>query len=137
MKNIVQFINEKFRLSKDCLKGIVEKDKLKINVEDEIFYNSIGKDMPIDDYARTGNEAIEMIKNSDDTDRFYFLRKIEQGIYRAVPTYYWVRYVQGNFILMDHQTNAKVGSEYIKTTLDKDHLMLAKVEYEEHSTIHK
>ena len=130
MKQITSYITEGLRINKNIkIKKHIEGGlNIQIKNTDEQYYHSIGKDQPIDDYAESPEEAIVMIKrDSDDDDKFYWLKKLDNGNYQASLRYYWEKFIKGEFLLINHQDNSKATENYIKSMYNKQGLILAKV----------
>lgn len=82
MKQITSYIREGLRINKNTK---VDQSGLIIEYEGEEYCHSIGDNLPIDDYAESAQEALEMIKrDTSEKDKLYILKKLDNGHYKPI-----------------------------------------------------
>ena len=132
MKQLNYFIQEKLKLNKDYKEP--EKNKpedLIIQIKDKEYKYSIGPDLPIIDHAESYEEAITMIeRDSEEGDRFHWLRPLENGNWTASPDFYWTKYIDNRWpeVLLKSSDGDKYKKENIESMYNTQHLILVKVE---------
>lgn len=93
MKSINNYITEKFKInSKTVKKESKPKEHhnsnnsdLVVEYDGEEYENSIGEDLPIDDYAESAEEAFVMIeRDTTEKDKLYILKKLDNNHYQPI-----------------------------------------------------
>lgn len=129
MNNLNQYILEKLKLNKDYdLPELNKLEDLIIEIAGKEYKHSIGENLPIIDYAETPEEAIVMIeRDSEEGDRFHWIKPRDNGNWYGTPDFYWTKYTKDGFLLQ-----SKDGDKYkeynIESMYNTQHLMLVKVD---------
>ncbi len=138
MKDLKIFILEKLIINKDIkINKHIDNDNIVIEIDGKEYDYMIGDKLQIVDHAESPEEAIVMIKrDSDEGDRFYWLRPLDNGNYTASLDYYWVKYTKDNYLLkytkdyylLKSVSGIKYKESNIISTYNEQHMILCKVE---------
>jgi len=128
MKNLKDIILEKFVINKNTKINKHIDDNIVIEINGKEYDYMIGDKLQIVDHAESPEEAIVMIKrDSNEGDRFHWIKPLDNGNYRASLDYYWVKYDKDGYLL-----KSKGGIRYkesnIISTYNDQHMILCKVE---------
>jgi len=129
MKSLKHILLEKFVINKNTkINKHIDDDNIIIEIDGKEYNYMIGDKLQIVDHAESPEEAIVMIKrDSDEGDRFHWLKPLDNGNYTASLDYYWVKYAKDGYLL-----KSKSGIRYKKSniisTYNDQKMILCKVE---------
>lgn len=129
MKSLKHILLEKFVINKNTkINKHNDNDNIVIEIDGKEYNYMIGDKLQIVDHAESPEEAIVMIeRDSDEGDRFHWIKPLDNGNYTASLDYYWVKCTKDDYLL-----KSKSGIRYKKSniisTYNDQHMILCKVE---------
>ena len=128
MKNLKDVILEKLVINKNTKINKHIDDNIVIEIDGKEYNYMIGDKLRIIDHAESPEEAIVMIeRDSDEGDRFHWIKPLDNGNYTASLDYYWIKYTKDDYLL-----KSKSGIRYKKSniisTYNDQKMILCKVE---------
>lgn len=129
MKSLKHILLEKFIINKNTkINKHIDDDNIIIEIDGKEYNYMIGDKLQIVDHAESPEEAIVMIKrDSDEDDRFYWLRPLDNGNYTASLDYYWVKYAKDDYLLKS-KSGIRYKESNIISTYNDQNMILCKVE---------
>ena len=129
MKSLKHILLEKFVINKNTkINKHINDDNIVIEIDGKEYNYMIGDKLQIVDHAESPEEAIVMIeRDSDEGDRFHWIKPLDNGNYRASLDYYWVKYDKDGYLL-----KSKSGIRYKESNIisiyNSQNMILCKVE---------
>ena len=129
MKSLKHILLEKFVINKNTkINKHIDDDNIIIEIDGKEYNYMIGDKLQIVDHAESPEEAMVMIKrDSDEGDRFHWIKPLDNGNYTASLDYYWIKYTKDGYLLKS-KSGIRYKESNIISTYNDQNMILCKVE---------
>lgn len=130
MKQISNFIVEKLIINKNIKIENPKNNDLGLTIEykGKEYNNSMGDNLPIDDYAESAEEAYTMIeRDTTKNDKLYILKKLDNGNYKHIYDsldYFYKQYIDGNRLMKCDKSNTIHNKTTIKDIYNQGYIIV-------------